>query len=254
MKVVSPVCRGDHFHFHHPLATAPRRSIVGNPFRHSRAEEALALRTNTRRNMNRVLVGILGLGLIPSMMCLAEESLPDAPSTPPPFVAGSFIYSPPTQKIRFAEYAKQTYSISSVIEASVRGGIDQARNRPSGWPEGAQGFADRFGSAMGQIAVRNTTEYIVGDIFREDLRFVPCARPCSESKFKRALQDTFAARKGVDGHQTFSMARLVGPIAGAAVAKSVWYPGGTGTPETVRQVGLSYAFDLLHNYIREITH
>jgi hypothetical protein len=204
--------------------------------------------------MNRILIAILGVSLIPSMVCLAEQSLPDAPSTTPSVAAGSSRYSPPTQKIRFTAYAKQTYSISSVIEASVRGGIDQARNRPSEWPQGAQGFADRFGSAVGQIAVRNTTEYIVADILREDLRFVPCARPCSEPKFKRALQDTFTARKGDDGHQTFSMARLVGPIAGAVVAKSAWYPAGTGTPETVRQVGLSYAFDFLRNYIREINH
>jgi len=147
-------------------------------------------------------------------------------------------YSPPTQAERLKTYFKQTYSISSLLEAGVHGGIDQARDKPSEWPEGAQGYAERFGSAMGQIAVRNSTEYVVGDIFREDLRFIPCASPCSESKVKRALENTFTARRGEDGHRSFSVARLAGPIAGGAVAKNAWYPAGYGTSEVVRQAGL----------------
>jgi hypothetical protein len=172
--------------------------------------------------------------------------------SPPPPV--SSIYSSPTQEERLNNYIKQTYSISSILEAGVRSGIDQARDRPSEWPEGAQGYADRFGSAIGQIAVRNSTEYILGNIFREDLRFIPCPLPCSESKVKRALADTFAARRGDDGHQAFSVARLAGPIAGAAVAKSTWFPTGYGTSEVVRQAAFSYAFGFIRSYIRELSH
>ena len=204
--------------------------------------------------MNRVLISILGGCLLSPFVCAAQQILPDAPSTPSPSIAASTMYSPPTQEERLKTYLKHTYSISSVLEAGIRGGIDQSRDRPTEWPEGAQGYADRFGSAMGQIAVRNSTEYVLGDIFREDLRFIPCTSPCSESKMKRALADTFMGRRGDDGHQTFSVARLAGPIAGAAVAKSTWYPAGYGTSEVVRQAGLSYAFGFIRNYIRELTH
>jgi hypothetical protein len=205
--------------------------------------------------MNRVLIKILGGCLFSPLACLAQQTLPDAPSAPPPISApASPMYSPPTQGERFKTYIKHTYSISSILEAGVRGGIDQARDRPSEWPEGAQGYADRFGSAMGQIAVRNTTEYIVADIFHEDIRFIPCSSPCSESKVKRALEDTFTARRGDDGHRAFSVARLSGPIAGGVVAKSAWYPAGYGTSEVVRQAGFSYAFGFIRNYIREVTH
>ena len=80
-----------------------------------------------------------------------------------------------------------------------------------------------FGSAMGEIAVRGTTEYLVGDAFKEDLRFRPC-RGCSvESKFRAALEDTLQARKGDDGHTAFSVARLVGPVSGSLVAQT-WMP------------------------------
>jgi hypothetical protein len=206
--------------------------------------------------MNKILIGFISICAVSPIACLAQQTLPDAPSAsasaaPAP---ASPIYSPPTQGERFKAYVKHTYSITSVIEAGVRGGIDQARDKPSEWPEGAQGYADRFGSAMGQIAVRNTTEYIVADLFREDIRFIPCQSPCAESKFKRALEDTFTARRGDDGHHAFSIARLSGPIVGAAVAKDTWYPAGYGGSEIVRQAGLSYAFVFIHNLIRELAH
>ncbi len=143
---------------------------------------------------------------------------------------------------RFKGYAAHTFGIYSLIEAGARGGIDQAREAPSRWPEGGQGYADRFGSAMDQMAIRGTTEYLVSDLFREDLRFIPCTSPCSESKFMRALEDTFTARKGDDGHRALSVARFVGSIAGGTVATAIWYPSGYCKCEIVRQTAVSYAF------------
>jgi hypothetical protein len=148
-------------------------------------------------------------------------------------------------------YLKATYGIQPVIEAAIRGGLEQEGNRPSQWPQGAQGYADRFGSAMGQIAIRGTTEYVVSDIFHEDLRFIPCASPCTQSIFTRALEDTFTARKGEDGHRAFSVARIVGPVSGAAVATDTWYPAGYGGSEIAKEAGLSYGLIYLRSLIKE---
>ena len=140
------------------------------------------------------------------------------------------------------------------MEAGARAGIDQARDSPSQWPQGGQGYADRFSSIMGQIAVRGTTEYLVGDLLGEDLRVIPCASPCSNSKFKRALEDTFTARKGEDGHRAFSVARFVGPIVSGTVATTTWYPSGYRSTELVRQTVISHAFGFVRNYVRELAH
>ncbi len=186
--------------------------------------------------------------------CRAQQSLPDAPSSTmshsTPAMAS---YSPPTQGERFKAYVKHTYGLTSILEAGIRGGIDQARDKPAEWPQGGQGYADRFGSAIGQIAIRGTTEYVIADIFREDIRVIPCGSNCTKSKFKAALEDTFLARKGVDGHEALSVARLVGPWSGSAVAVNTWYPSGYGGSEIARQAGFSYGFELLKNYIRELS-
>jgi hypothetical protein len=204
--------------------------------------------------MNRVLIIVFGGCLLYPLQGFAQQALPDAPRSRSSSTLAPPLYSFPTQGERFKTYIKQTYGISSILEAGTRGGIDQARDRPREWPEGAHGYADRFGSALGQIAIRNTTEYVVGAIFREDLRFIPCASACAESSVKRALEDTFTARRGNDGHRTFSVARFAGPITGAVVANNSWYPAGYGTSEVVRQAGFSYAFGFIRNYIRELTH
>lgn len=206
--------------------------------------------------MRRLIVLSVGALYLATLSCLAQQSSADMPDAPMPQVtaAATLSYRPPTQRERFRYYIRHTYGISSVIEAGVRGGIDQALDRPSQWPEGGQGYADRFGSAMGQIAVRGTTEYVFSDLFREDLRHIPCDSSCAQSAFTRALEDTFTARKGADGHRAFSVARLLGPIAAGVVVKETWYPAGYSDTEIVRQVGVNYGFTFLRSYVRELVH
>ncbi len=190
------------------------------------------------------------------LACRAQQAPSDIPDDPKPSLSIGKLagpsYAPPTQSERFKAYLRQTYGIRSFVEAGVRGGIDQASDRPSEWPEGALGYADRFGSAMGKIAIRGTTEYVIADIFREDLRRLPCSSPCSKSAFKRALEDTFTARKGEDGHRSLSVARLVGPFSGSSVAVNTWYPSTSGRSETVRDVAGTFGYVFARNLIREL--
>ena len=160
-------------------------------------------------------------------------------------------YTPPTQSERFYTYLHHTFSVGSILEAGAHAGIDQARSQPSQWPEGAEGYAERFGSAFGGIVARGTTEYALGAIFKEDLRRLPCGSNCTTSKFKLALEDTFTARKGDDGHRAFSVARLFGPVSGGLVA-STWRPGGFGQRQAIREVGLNYGFVFVRNLVREL--
>jgi hypothetical protein len=139
----------------------------------------------------------------------------------------------------------------SILEASAHAGIAQARDNPSQWPQGAEGYGDRVGSAFGEIVVRGTTEYVVADIFREDLRRARCMHPCSESVFKLAFEDTFLARKGQDGHEAFSVARLVGPFSGSAVAVNTWYPAGSGRSNTAKEAGVQFGLIYIRNLFRE---
>jgi len=196
---------------------------------------------------------LLALSFLTPLVSGAQQALPDSPAPQPGSTAPvSPGYRPPTQAERFRGYIKHTFGISSVLEAGVRGGIEQASDEPNQWPQGAQGYADRFGSSMGQIAIRGTTEYVVADLFREDLRFRGCGEDCD--KLSAAFKDTFFARKGEDGHQSLSVARLIGPWSGGAVAVNTWYPhGDKDAAQVARQAVFGYGFQFLRNYIREIS-
>jgi hypothetical protein len=161
-------------------------------------------------------------------------------------------YTPPTQAERFQTYLRHTYGIASILEAGVRAGIDQGLHRPSQWQEGAKGYAERFGSSMGLHAVRGTTTYAVGALLHEDLRYVRCTSGCSAGgKFKAAFENTFAARKGSDGHEAFSFARLIGPVSGGLVA-STWRPDGFRRGQVVREIGFTYGLHLMRNLVWEL--
>jgi hypothetical protein len=202
------------------------------------------------KRMNSILLCVVVA--LSSFVCWAQDSLPDAPA-PRPAKNPSLLspYTPPTQGELFHGYITNTFGLTSVLEAGVRGGIQQANDSPDGWPQGGQGYADRFGSAIGQIAIRGTTEYVFADLFKEDLRFRPCETKCN--KFSAAVKDTFLARKGGDGHEAFSVARLVGPWSGSAVAVETWYPSvDKSTGRIVQQALFNYGFQIARNYIREL--
>jgi hypothetical protein len=161
-------------------------------------------------------------------------------------------YSRPTEAERFHTYLRHTYGIGSFLEAAARAGIDQGLHRPAEWQLGATGYFERFGSAMGMHIVRGTTTYAFAELFREDLRYVHCARSCSISdKLKFALENTFTARKGTDGHTAFSAARLIGPVSGSLVA-ATWRPNGFERRGVVREIGLNYGLRFVRNFAREL--
>ena len=167
--------------------------------------------------MNKI-ASLLCMFSLAGLPCTAQHrtsTLPDAPAPSIP-VAGPALYSPPIQSERSKNYFLSTFGPDPIVEAAIRGGIQQKRDNPSEWPQGGQGYADRFGSAMGEIAVRGPTEYVLSDLFKEDLRVIPCG--CSHSKLKLALADTVTSRRGEDGHRSLSIARMVGPVSGSMVA------------------------------------
>jgi hypothetical protein len=166
-------------------------------------------------------------------------------------VAPSMPYSPPTHAQKFDIFIHHTFGPDAIFMAAVWAAIDQAEHSPSQWPEGAEGFAERFGSVMGRYAVRGATEYTLSEAFREDLRYVHCFHCSVSGKLKDAVLNTFAARKGQDGHEDLSVARLLAPIPTGVVA-STWLPGKYDAHSIANQVAFTYAFDLTKNVIVEL--
>ncbi len=100
-------------------------------------------------------------------------------------------------------------------------------------------------------AVRGTTAYAFGELFKEDLRYVRCTDCSPSTQLKTAFENTFTAAKGSDGHRVFSIARFLGPISGG-VAAATWRPGGFERRDLVRQVGLAYGLGYMRTLVRAL--
>src|SRR5262245_25356839 len=59
-------------------------------------------------------------------------------------------YTPMTRSERLRWYLKGTFGVGSVARAGMLAEIGQARNSPSEWGDGAEGYGKRFASAYGQ--------------------------------------------------------------------------------------------------------
>lgn len=151
------------------MHNAIHRSAVGHVMATSMNEATFL--GGRMKKFATLFLGLLGLT---STACAAQQTstqIPDAP-TPSMTRPAPPDYSPPTQRERFKSYIRQTYRLKSIVEAGAHAGIAQARDNPSEWPQGAEGYGDRFGSAYGETVVRGTTEYALADLFREDVRHI----------------------------------------------------------------------------------
>lgn len=202
--------------------------------------------------MRTGVVFFLGVAVCCGRICHSQPTQSQIPDAPPPSVnlPERPAYAPPTQGERFKTYVSHTYGWTSIVEAAAHGGIAQTRDNPSQWPQGAEGYGYRVGSATGEIVVRATTEYAIADLFREDLRPLRCVHPCSGSRFKVALDNSFLARRGDDGHEAISVARIIGPFSSSTVAVNTWYPGGSGRANVAREAGLQFGLIYIRNLLR----
>jgi hypothetical protein len=166
--------------------------------------------------------------------------------------ASSRSYEPPTKGQHFRSYLFDSYGLTALVRAGIRAGILQARDQPSEWGQGSQGFAERFGSVMGEEAISGATRYLLSSAFGEDDRYFRCQGCSFSQKIGNAFVSEFTARRGQDGHRTFSVPQVVSPFAGPLVARNTWYPGSYSGANALQEVGFSFGSRFVMNVIREL--
>jgi hypothetical protein len=127
----------------------------------------------------------------------------------------------------------------------------QARDTPSEWGQSGEGFAERFGSVMGEEAISGTTRYALSSALREDNRYFRCQGCSFSQKIGNAFVSEFTARRGQDGHRTISVSKLVSPFAGPLIAKNTWYPNSYTRANALKEVGVSFGARFVVDVFRE---
>lgn len=152
---------------------------------------------------------------------------------------------------KFKLSVDNSISVDSITWSMLGSAVGQADNSPTGYEQGWDGYAKRFGSDMGREA---STEFfgtfIIASALHEDPRFYAEVNPKFFHAVKYSVQHVFIMSND-DGHEVVAWSRLGGPLMAEGLA-NVYYPDRNRTVgDTFFRYGLDLASRAGGNMLRE---
>jgi len=129
----------------------------------------------------------------------------------------------PTSKERFNRYVKDNIGPWRLARSAASAGIQQWRDSPEEWGQGAEGFGKRFASNIGRNAIQQTVTYGLDSALRLDTGFERSKREGFFPRLKDALIQNVTSRTR-SGNRVISVPRFAGVYTGGIVAAETWYP------------------------------
>jgi hypothetical protein len=173
-------------------------------------------------------VSLVGSNIsVESPNVLALAALPSAPvPAPAPDipVSAPALYVPPTSEQKFHTFAWNALGPVAFAGSSFAAAIDQGFNFPQKWGQGADAYGARVASNLGISLVTASAQYSLAEAFHEDTAYYRCTCSGFLPRFWHAALSTVTARRGTDGHTSFSIALTASPFVGPMVAANTWIP------------------------------
>lgn len=129
----------------------------------------------------------------------------------------------PTADERLKRYVKRTVGPTRLGWTAAVAGIDQWRDHPEEWGQGAKGYGRRFASGFGKNVIQQTVSYGLDEAMGLDTGFQRSKREGFFPRMKDALIQNITSRTK-SGNRMISVPRLAGVYAGAVIASETWYP------------------------------
>ena len=153
------------------------------------------------------------------------------------------------QKFKLA--ANNSVSLSTIGSALIGSAYGQATNRPSGYHQGADGYAKRFGADMARSASYNLfANYLLASAFHEDPRFFVKKNLSFGQSVKYAAVRVIYTNTD-SGKKQVNYSGLVGPLMAEGLANA-YYPDQNRTAaSTVTRYGVDMAWRFGGNLLRQ---
>jgi hypothetical protein len=183
-----------------------------------------------------------------TLAAVPSSPAPDAP------ISSSAPYVLPTEAQKFHNFALNALGPVAFAGSSLAAAIDQGSNFPHEWGQGAGAYGARVASNLGISLVTATAQYSMAEAFHEDTAYYRCTCVGFFPRFWHAAVSTVAARRGSDGHTSFSMALTASPFIGPVTAANTWIPSRNGSTLGLRmgtfnllgQFGQNEALELIY--------
>jgi hypothetical protein len=181
-----------------------------------------------------------------------RASLPDAPSPnasvgTPPRVDHSLTFG---ERARI--YERSVFNPETIIGPAFAAGINQWRNQPPGWYQGAEGYGRRFGSGVGRDVIGRTIGFGFAAVDGEDPRYFRSENRSVWVRTRHAIVSTFVSPTA-SGRHIPAFSHFAGTY-GAAFISNAWYPDNQATAAYAARrgstaMGVSIGLNLLREFV-----
>jgi hypothetical protein len=152
---------------------------------------------------------------------------------------------------KFQIFVDNSISVHTVTWAMLGSAVGQADDSPTGFGEGWDAYAKRFGSSMGrQASSEFFGTFVLASALHEDPRFYAEVNPKFMHAVKYSVQRVFVTRND-DGRDVINWSGLVGPAMAEGLANVYWPEQNRTVGDTFLRYGLDLATRAGGNMLRE---
>lgn len=159
-------------------------------------------------------------------------------------------FHPMTQHERNDLYFKSMINPLSFLRVAASGGIDQAKDKPDEWEQGASGYGKRVANIFAQYTIQRTVTYGLGSAFHEDNRYFNSGKHGFWPRTGYALSSGVLARHD-DGSLHFSFSQVGGVAAGAFLARTWLPPSQESFSEGAISFGITMGTNIAFSAVKE---
>jgi hypothetical protein len=152
---------------------------------------------------------------------------------------------------KFQLFVDNSISVHTITWAMLGSAVGQADNSPTGFGQGWDAYAKRFGSSMGrQASSEFFGTFVLASALHQDPRFYAEVNPTFLHAMKYSVQRVFVTRND-DGRDVANWSGLVGPAMGEGLANVYWPERNRTVGDTLLRYGLDLATRAGGNMLRE---
>jgi hypothetical protein len=152
---------------------------------------------------------------------------------------------------KFQLFVDNSISVHTLTWAMLGAAVGQANDSPTGFGEGWDAYAKRFGTSMGrQASAEFFGTFVLASALHEDPRFYAEINPSFMHAVKYSVQRVFITRHD-DGRDVANLSGLIGPAMGEGLANVYWPDRNRTVGDTLFRYGLDLASKAGGNMLRE---
>jgi len=152
---------------------------------------------------------------------------------------------------KFQLFVDNSISVHTITWAMLGSSVGQADNSPTGFGQGWDGYAKRFGSSMvRQASGEFFGTFMLASALHQDPRFYPEINPTFFHAVKYSVQRVFVTRND-EGRDVANWSGLAGPLMAEGLANVYWPDRNRTVGDTFFRYGLDLATRAGGNMLRE---